>query len=390
MTESLWVNGKEFKILKLLGKGKGGYSYLAENGDSRYVLKQIHHEPCEYYSFGNKIESEIRDYKRLKNIGINLPIMIDADIENERILKEYIDGSTISELVAQDAMKPEYYEQIRRMCALLYQNNTNIDYYPTNFIVQNGELYYIDYECNDYMARWSFENWGIRYWSKVKAVIFDMYETLVTLYNSPQYFGMHMALDAGIPDEVFQRSWRPTEDDRTLGKLTLSQAVDKVLKNTGVFSKELSERIVSKRIESKEECFRHIHPEIIPMLKALKNKGIKVGLISNCFSEEAAIIRESELFPYFDVVCMSYELGMKKPDADIYLHCLKKLGLKPYECLYVGDGGSHELEAASKAGMQVVQAVWYLKEGTYQPVGRMPEYVQMESPSDILRYVEEI
>lgn len=44
-------------------------------------------------------------------------------------------------------------------------NNLNIDWYPTNFIVQNGMLYYVDYECNQYMDEWSFENWGIKYWS---------------------------------------------------------------------------------------------------------------------------------------------------------------------------------------------------------------------------------
>ncbi len=29
-------------------------------------------------------------------------------------------------------------------------------------------IYYIDYECNDYMDEWNFENWGIKYWSKTK------------------------------------------------------------------------------------------------------------------------------------------------------------------------------------------------------------------------------
>lgn len=41
-----------------------------------------------------------------------------------------------------------------------------IDYFPTNFVLQNEVLYYIDYECNDYMDEWNFENWGIKYWSK--------------------------------------------------------------------------------------------------------------------------------------------------------------------------------------------------------------------------------
>jgi len=92
--------------------------------------------------------------------------MLDVDIGQERILKEYIEGDTIYDLVLQDRMEPAYLEQMKDMCTLLYAANTNIDYFPTNFVVQNGELYYIDFECNDYMDEWNFENWGVKYWSK--------------------------------------------------------------------------------------------------------------------------------------------------------------------------------------------------------------------------------
>lgn len=166
MEEAMRVNGTEYRIIKLLGKGKGGYSYLAEDDHNKYVLKQIHHEPCDYYQFGDKIQAELRDYERLKKIGIRIPKMIDVDIENERILKEYIDGETIFDLIKKDQMKDEYLVQVKNMCQLLYPAGTNIDYFPTNFIPQNGVLYYIDYECNNYMEEWNFENWGIRYWSK--------------------------------------------------------------------------------------------------------------------------------------------------------------------------------------------------------------------------------
>ena len=47
------INGKEFEVIRLLGKGKGGYSYLVTDGEKQYVLKQIHHEPCAYYTFGD-------------------------------------------------------------------------------------------------------------------------------------------------------------------------------------------------------------------------------------------------------------------------------------------------------------------------------------------------
>lgn len=158
------VNDNVFDVLRLLGHGKGGYSYLVTDGKKEYVLKQIHHEPCDYYQFGDKLQSELTDYERLKKLGIRMPVLLDADVENERLLKEYIEGDTIAQIVARGEMKPEYLEQVRGMCAVLYPAGLNIDYYPTNFVVQDGLLYYIDYECNHYMDQWNFENWGVKYW----------------------------------------------------------------------------------------------------------------------------------------------------------------------------------------------------------------------------------
>jgi len=163
---SLSVNGKEYEVLRLLGKGKGGYSWLVTDGQERYVLKQIHHEPCSYYQFGDKLEAELRDYDRLSAIGIPLPKLLNVDREQERLLKEYIDGDTVDKLVLEDRLPAECLSQLQAMCHTLYAAGLNIDYYPTNFVPQNGTLYYIDYECNSYMAEWNFENWGCKYWAK--------------------------------------------------------------------------------------------------------------------------------------------------------------------------------------------------------------------------------
>ena len=158
------VNDKNFEEIKLLGKGKGGYSYLVTDGQKEYVLKQIHHEPCDYYQFGDKLASELRDYERLRAVGIRLPELYEVDTPNERILKEYIEGDLISDLVARGEMQEVYREQVREMCRVLYAAGLNIDYYPTNFVVRDGLLYYIDYECNEYMEQWDFEHWGSQYW----------------------------------------------------------------------------------------------------------------------------------------------------------------------------------------------------------------------------------
>ena len=166
MEDSLLVCGSEYRIVKLLGRGKGGYSYLAEKDRQQVVLKQIHHEPCGYYTFGNKIEAERYDYGRLAAAGIRIPKMLAIDMEAERIVKEYIEGDTVFDLVKGDIPVAPYMDQVRRMAEQAKSAGLNIDYFPTNFVVRDGLIYYVDYECNNYMDEWNFENWGIKYWSR--------------------------------------------------------------------------------------------------------------------------------------------------------------------------------------------------------------------------------
>ena len=118
--------------------------------------------PCIYTEISDKlyVSVEIGAYSSKNSAPLT------DDVENERILKEYVEGYTIFELVNRNEMQDDYINQVNQMCSLLYKANTNIDYFPTNFVVQAGKLFYIDYECNDYMQEWDFEHWGIKYWSK--------------------------------------------------------------------------------------------------------------------------------------------------------------------------------------------------------------------------------
>ena len=218
----------------------------------------------------------------------------------------------------------------------------------------------------------------------IKAVIFDMFETLITHYDCPLYFGKQIAQDLGMPESKFQELWRAGEYDRTVGKVTLEAALEDIMKRNECYSKELLNFVVQKRRKTKKECFNHLHKEIIPMLRALKDKQIKIGLISNCFSEEVPAIRSSVLFPFFDAVFLSYEQGIAKPDEEIFHRCTRKLQVDAKDCLYVGDGGSQELETAERLGMKAVQAAWYFKKGTLQPVGRKDDFIQAETPLEII------
>ena len=141
MEKELTVNSISYRIICLLGKGKGGYSYLAERDGQPVVVKQIHHEPCDYYTFGNKIEAELRDYERLQNADIRIPRMHAVDRDSERIVKDYIEGPTVMELMRSGASVEPYLPQVRDMAAKAMAAGLNIDYYPTNFVAHDGLLW---------------------------------------------------------------------------------------------------------------------------------------------------------------------------------------------------------------------------------------------------------
>lgn len=222
----------------------------------------------------------------------------------------------------------------------------------------------------------------------IKAVIFDMYETLVTLFNSKPFTSYEISKFIGCEASEYKKFWDPTEDDRTLGKITSQQGIEIALRGVGLYSKKLADEVFKRRKAARAEVYNHVDERVFPMLEELKKRGLKVALISNCFSEEAEHIRGSKFMQYFDEVFLSYELGIKKPDLRIFKLCVEKLGVAPEECLYVGDGGSRELETAREFGMKAVQACWYLKENTYQPCGRKPEFPHAEAPEEILEYTK--
>lgn len=218
----------------------------------------------------------------------------------------------------------------------------------------------------------------------IKAVIFDMYETLITLWYDNPYMGKEMSAEAGIEESVFREIWDPSEHDRSLGIRSFDDVIKEILEVNGKYSEELWKTLVAKRKASKVESFKHLHPDVVPMLKALKEQGVKIGLITNCFLEEEEAIEGSVLFPYFDAVCMSCVERLKKPDPVIFQLCLDRLGLTADECLYCGDGGSRELETALEIGMHPVQALWYNRDSERQGVRRMPQFEGIDSPMDIV------
>ena len=200
----------------------------------------------------------------------------------------------------------------------------------------------------------------------IKAVIFDMFETLVTLFVGKTYFSEDIAEDLGFDVKEFKKEWHVIEHERSIGKYSIAEGLALVLKKLGIYSEEKLELIVSKRLQALKDTFDAIPEESINLLKELKKRGIKIGLMTNTFSDERDLIKQSPLFPYFDVALISYEVGICKPAPELYQKMTEMLGVKADECLYVGDGGSRELYGARDAGMKPLQCTWF-HERAFEP-----------------------
>ena len=98
---------------------------------------------------------------------------------------------------------------------------------------------------------------------------------------------------------------------------------------------------------------------MLHMLETIKKLGLRTAIVSNCSPEEVKGLRESELYRYFDEIVLSYEVHMMKPDRSIYEAAASRLGVESKNCIFVGDGGSNELQGAKDAGMKAIQAKWY-------------------------------
>lgn len=223
----------------------------------------------------------------------------------------------------------------------------------------------------------------------VKAVIFDMFETLVSLFEGRTYFGEHIAADVGADPAEFRKEWHSIEKDRSIGTYTIEEGLEVVLKKLGIYTPEKVKLAAQGRIDSLTDTFNSIPVATFEMLDELKKRNLKIGLITNTFSDERDFIRESNLFPYFDVALISYEQGICKPDPEMFTRMTEQLGIDADECLYVGDGGSKELYAAREAGMHPVQCTWF-HDMAYEPHIPCPildEFDRADKQLDILKYL---
>ncbi|MGM0508899.1 MAG: HAD family hydrolase [Fusobacteriota bacterium] len=92
--------------------------------------------------------------------------------------------------------------------------------------------------------------------------------------------------------------------------------------------------------------------EIIEVIKKLKKKNFKIGLITNTEKPNQMIIQEQN-YPFFDVEVYSCSEGIIKPNSEIYKLALKRLDIKPREAVFIDDKKENIL-GAKKVGINVI------------------------------------
>lgn len=194
------------RLIKQIGKGKSGYSFLAELNGNRVVFKEMHDEPCSYYKFSeNKLKLEVDAYRILEEIGIPIPGLLTYNIDEQYLIKTYVDGICGHNWVAENIIDENIIKQLFVIADILRANNLNIDYFPPNFVISEDKLFYIDYEINPYCEEWNLENWGIYYWANNSG--------MAEFFRSGDWRMINENVNSGVPIK------RPFEEKVTNWKL---------------------------------------------------------------------------------------------------------------------------------------------------------------------------
>lgn len=176
----------------------------------------------------------------------------------------------------------------------------------------------------------------------MKAVIFDLNGVLI---QSPKLSG-RFQVKFGIPAEKFLLALKDI-----MAKVRKPDAGDSFI----YWARYLKEWNVNL---NKREFFdfwflpEKEAPDLIDLAKKIKEKGIKIFILSNNFSERAQYYKEN--FPFlkiFDKIYYSWQTGFVKPDTRALENLLFENNLKPEECLYF-DNSKENIEAAKGLGIK--------------------------------------
>jgi putative hydrolase of the HAD superfamily len=188
---------------------------------------------------------------------------------------------------------------------------------------------------------------------KARAVVFDLFGTLIDDLPPSAYvvFLAEAARRLGADPDAFGAAWQKHDIARYTAPI--EEAFDAVCADLGVSDRAGIEAALSHR---RDHLSRVLVPrtDALSTVQALKERGLRVGMISNASSELSALWAESAFADVFDAVLFSADERMMKPDRRLYARMAELLGVATEDCIFVGDGAYRELQGAEAAGMTPV------------------------------------
>jgi putative hydrolase of the HAD superfamily len=181
----------------------------------------------------------------------------------------------------------------------------------------------------------------------VKAVVFDLWDTLVEWpTREAEVLKARLAERVGVGSEEFERRWH--EGYRASQTGSLAAAYEAL----GVPAEHVAEHVAARH-EFGRTALR-LRNGAAEVLARLRERGVKLGLITVCSEEVPAAWPETELAGLFDAETFSSSCGLMKPDPEIYLATVAALDVEPRNALFVGDGANDELAGAARVGLTPV------------------------------------
>ncbi len=188
---------------------------------------------------------------------------------------------------------------------------------------------------------------------KVRGVLFDLYGTLVrlpvgkkdpmiSLIDELKGKKEEPCLRTGFDSKTIRRI-AMTERFETLGEFVTRITVDEFkLKELDRYEEELTKQIGEITV----------FPETIEVLRKLKERGLKLGIVSNLAYRYGEVITNLELGEFFDSIVLSYEVGAIKPEPQIYERALERLKLQSNEVFMTGDKNINDVIGPRQIGIR--------------------------------------